>query len=199
MCHCQESRSSSEGSCPFYNVLFHLVATFRPLRKEMGSEFQAGNASSQSYKEISVLAKSVSKVNITTRTCGKHSEVARVAFNRLRKSKRGLTAMSCPSAWVSRPAWSPWHFQQLFFLDFWLLRTNLDLSFSFFPSPCNLKCVKRKNISTIVVRNEMQITCHHQTPVFFSPESSAPRATDQKPKCPIISTLGEWGKLYSAL
>lgn len=62
------------------------------------------------------------------------------------------------------------------FLVFWLLRINLEF-FSSFSPPGNLKCVRRKEISTIIVRNETKITCHHQTPVFFSPESGTQRAT----------------------
>lgn len=48
------------------------------------------------------------------------------------------------------------------------LLTDLDCCSSFSPSPCHLNYVQKKEISTIIIRNETKIMCHHQTPLFSS-------------------------------
>lgn len=64
------------------------------------------------------------------------------------------------------------------FSGFLVVKNKFGFLFSFSPFLGNLKCVKRKEISTIIVRNETEITGHHQIPVFFSPESNTLRVTD---------------------
>lgn len=80
-----------------------------------------------------------------------------------RLNQNSAQPAACSLAWLVLLPLLTTHFL------FQLLGINLDF-FSSVSPPSNLKCVRRRKICTIIVRNETEITCHHQTLMFFSPE-----------------------------
>lgn len=152
------------------------VPSLGPLRKEMVSGSPAGSLQAKTTKKFPLSPVLSLEGNPP---CPLPTSKGAFGGGQVRQSRAGSGDHTAASTSLEAPAWSLLEALNNSFSSFLVVKNTFGLSSSFSPSPGNFKCIKRKEISAIV-RNETEITWHHQTPVSLSPESGTPGVTDSK-------------------